>query len=492
MKTSIVALLVLSAAWAVSPQTPPTYDTHFLDKAMRAECTFVGDAKEEFVTLDRIVEEGLWPESTSHLIDPFNNGKYALKVVDVASNALIYSRGFDCMFGEYTTTAPAMAGEKRAFTRSLRFPFPKGPVLLVIEKRDKTNLLRPLFVQRIDPSDSHIVREPASLGDEVFDVIKGGDPHRKVDLVFLAEGYTAQDREKFKADVWRVSGWLFEVEPYKGAKEKFNVTGIFRPSSERGVDEPRQGAFKRTALDASFDAFGVDRYLLTEEGRTLRQMAAQAPYDAIVILVNSPRYGGGGIYNDYCITTVDNDRSQVVFLHEFGHAFAGLADEYYLSEVAYNDFYPKGVEPLEPNITADLDPSHVKWKDLLSPGIALPTEWGKDQLDALDGEVQKTRQARQDELEAAKNKGLTDGQVKAIQEKYRSKLEDLDRRIADVHKKYAGVEDKVGLFEGAGYTSKGLYRPSVFCIMGTSKKPLEFCRVCQRAIARAIDDESGP
>ncbi len=330
------------------------------------------------------------------------------------------------------------------------------------------------------------------MGDEVFDVIKGGDPHRKVDLVFLAEGYTAQDREKFKADVRRVSGWLFDVEPYKGAREKFNVTGIFRPSPERGVDEPRQGAFKRTVLDASFDAFGVDRYLLTEEGRALREMAAQAPYDAIVILVNSPRYGGGGIYNDYCITTVDNDRSQMVFVHEFGHAFAGLADEYYLSEVAYNDFYPKGVEPLEPNITAYLDPSQVKWKDLLSPGIALPTEWGKDRLDALDGEVQKNRHARQDELEAAKKKGLSEGQVKAIQEKYRTTLEDLDRRIADVHKQYAGVEDKVGLFEGAGYTSRGMYRPMVFCIMGTSKKPLEFCRVCQRAIAQTIDYQAGP
>ena len=141
-----------------------------------------------------------------------------------------------------------------------------------------------------------------------------------------------------------MSAALFAVEPYKSRQGAFSLHGVLRPSAERGMDEPRLGSFKATSLNASFDSFDLDRYMLTEEGRTVRAMAAQVPYDAIVILVNSSRYGGGGIYNDYCITTVDHQASPGVFVHEFGHSFAGLADEYYSADVAYNDFYPKGVE----------------------------------------------------------------------------------------------------------------------------------------------------
>jgi len=179
---------------------------------------------------------------------------------------------------------------------------------------------------------------------------------------------------------------LFETEPYKSHQDRFNLYGVSGPRSESGSDEPRQKVYKNTILKASFNALDLDRYLLTEEGFLIREMAARVPYDSIIILVNSKRYGGGGIYNDYCLTTVDHPASRSVFLHEFGHSFAGLADEYYSSEVAYNEFYPPGVEPLEPNITALLDPQSLKWKDLLSPGISLPTEYGKEELEKLQAE----------------------------------------------------------------------------------------------------------
>jgi hypothetical protein len=284
---------------------------------------------------------------------------------------------------------------------------------------------------------------------------------------------------------------LFAVEPFKSAKPEFNIRGVFRPSAERGMDEPRQGAFKKTALNASFNAFDLDRYMLCEEGHRIREMAAQVPYDAIVILVNSKRYGGGGIYNDYCITTVDNERSPGVFIHEFGHAFGGLADEYYTSDVSYNDFYPKGVEPLEPNITALLDPARVKWRELLSPGIMVPTEWGKDKIEALQADRQKLRQDMRKELDTAKQKGLKEPEIKKIQARFEKKIKESAAALEAVRKEYAGSEDKVGVFEGAGYAAKGLYRPMIYCLMISSPKN-EFCRVCQQAIRRMIEYYSEP
>ena len=475
---------------ATAAEKQAVFDEDYLDKALRLDLFMAGDAKEEFITLDRIVQEGLWPEDPGHLLTPFDNGRYGIKVYDVASNRLIFSRGFDAMLGEYRTTAPAIAGVKRVFRRSVRLPYPKRAALVVIEARDRQNLLHEIFRASIDPGDPHIIRESQTAVDEVYEALKNGDPHGKVDLVFLAEGYTAEQQTKFKSDVDRFAGYLFAVEPYKSSKERFNIRGIFRPSADQGMDEPRQGVFKRTALDASFNAFDLDRYMLTEEGHRLRAMAAQAPYDAIVILVNSKRYGGGGIYNDYCITTVDNGASQRVFLHEFGHAFAGLADEYYASDVSYNDFYPKGVEPLEPNITALLDPSRVKWRDLLSPGIAVPTDWGKDKIEALQAERQRLRQEMRQDTDAARQKGLKEPEIKQIEARFEKKDKDNAAALQAVRERYASLEDKVGVFEGAGYSAKGLYRPMIYCLMISSPKN-EFCRVCQQAIRRTIEFYAG-
>jgi len=356
----------------------------------------------------------------------------------------------------------------------------------VIESRDKLNLLHPLFTRKIDPADYHIVKEANGGGAEIYEALKNGPPSKKVDLVFVAEGYTAADKDKFRADVDRAAGWLFEVEPYKSAKAKFNITGVLRPSAEQGMDEPRQNAFKKTLLDASFNAFDLDRYMLIDEGHRLREVAAEAPYDAIVVLVNSKRYGGGGIYNDYCVTTVDHAASRGVFVHEFGHSFAGLADEYYASEVSYNDFYPKGVEPLEPNITALLDPANVKWKDLLSPGIAVPTEYGKARLEAVMAEGRIAREAAGREIEAARKSGAGEAKLAKLRDKSQRAWKDVEAKMADIRKEYAAVYDKVGVFEGAGYASQGLYRPQVYCLMISSPKN-EFCAVCRQAISRMID-----
>jgi hypothetical protein len=498
MKKPLIALALLAwAAAGLSAAEPAVvvdgsvdYDDAFLDKAMRLDLFFVGDAREEIVTVDQIYQESSWPETRTHLVEPFANGRYAVEVYEVASNRLVYSRGFDTMFGEYRTTAPALAGAKRVYGRSVRIPWPRRPVLVVVEGRDKANLLHVIFSRVVDPADYHIIKEPASGGAWIYEVLKNGDPANHVDLAFLAEGYTAEDRDKFKSDVDRFVGWLFEVEPYKSSRAAFNVTGVFRPSPERAMDEPRQNVFRKTLLCASFNAFDLDRYMLIEDGHRLREIAAEVPYDAFVVLVNSKRYGGGGIYNDYCVTTVDNEASRAVFVHEFGHSFAGLADEYYASDVSYNDFYPKGVEPLEPNITALLDPSNVKWKDMLSPGIAVPTEYGKDRLDSLMAEAGKLRRDSAREIEGARTKGLDDKAIRNIEAKNLKAAEAVRAKFEAVRKEFASVYDKVGVFEGAGYASKGLYRPSVDCLMITNAK-MEFCPVCRRAIRRMIEYYSG-
>lgn len=477
-------LIVFSIVTALAQEIP--FDQYFHDQALRLDLYQVGDAKEEFITVHRLFLEPIWPEPKKYLIQPFDYGRYLIKVYDLASNRLIFCRGFESVFGEYRTTSPALAGVKKAMERSIRIPYPKRPVHLVIERRDRQNIPHPFFNLIIDPNDYHIIRESPSFGDLIMEKQKSGDPHQKVDLVFIAEGYTAEDLDKFKSDIDRFTEYLFKIEPYSHHRQDFNIYGIFRPSPERAVDEPRQGIYKKTILNASFNAFDLDRYLLIDDNHRLRAMAAQVPYDTIVVLVNSSRYGGGGIAFDYCVTTTDNPRSLQVFIHEFGHSFAYLADEYYQSEVAYNEFYPAGVEPLEPNITALLDPPNIKWKELLSPGISIPTEYGKEKMEALQAERRSLRQKQMDEINEAKRKGWPEKKIKALQEKYQAKEKEILAKIEAVRREYAHLVDKVGAFEGAGYTAKGLYRPQMYCLMGSNQKD-EFCRVCQWAIKRMID-----
>jgi len=467
-------------------QQPVRFDEFFEQAALRVDFYQIGDANKEVITLDRLHRESMWPESRSRLLDPFNNGRYAVKVYDTTSHRLIYSRGFDTMFGEYRTTDPALHGVQRTFNRAVRVPFPKRPVQLDIEARDRQNILRPLFSGIVDPLDFHIHKESGKGADLIYQFQRSGDPEHSVDIAFLGEGYTIEDTAKFRSDVTRMSAALFAVEPFKSRQNAFSLYGVLRPSAERGMDEPRQGSFKATSLNASFDTFDLDRYMLTEEGRTMRAMAAQVPYDAIVILVNSSRYGGGGIYNDYCITTVDDSSSRRVFAHEFGHSFAGLADEYYSADVAYKDFYPKGIEPLEPNITALLDPARIKWQDQLSPGVVLPTAWGKEILDSLQVERRNIFSARVKALEEAAGKNAGGAERAAIEARFKANDQALLAEIKSVRKRYAHLEETVGAFEGAGYTSRGMYRSMMYCLMIYHPKN-EFCRVCRQAINRMID-----
>ena len=232
----------------------------------------------------------------------------------------------------------------------------------------------------------------------MIELVKNGPPTCNVDLVILAEGYRGDEWEKFQRDLARFSSVFFSQQPYKTCRERFNLTGLFKASEESGCDEPSYGLFKNTALGASFDSFGSERYMLTDDNRCWRDVAGQVPYDAVMIMVNSARYGGGGIYNLYCTFSSDNQWQQYLCMHEFGHSFAGLGDEYYTSAVAYNEFYPAGVEPLEPNLTALLDPGNLKWKELLTKKTAVPTRWEKAAYEQMEKVYQQQRRETNEKI----------------------------------------------------------------------------------------------
>ncbi len=465
-------------------QTHFKFDDYFLDKTMRIDYFHSGDARQELVTLDQIYEQGIWAGSERNLVDNFNTGRYLVKIYDSSSGNLIFSKGFDSYFSEYKTTEPALKGIKRTYHETALIPFPKKKIKFVLEVRNRENIPQPLFSQEVDPSSQSIIKETLERRVKVFEVLKNGNPHQKVDIAFIAEGYTSSEEAKLQADLKRFTDVFFSQEPFRSHKDKFNIYGVFKPSEESGCDEPSYGIFKKTALNATFDSLGSERYLLTEDNKSLRDLAAHVPYDALYIMVNHKRYGGGGIYNFYCTFTTDNQWYEYLFLHEFGHSFAGLGDEYYTSAVAYNEFYPKGVEPTEPNITALLAPKNLKWRELATPGIEIPTPWEKDDFDQMDSAYQKVRQEINEKIAKMKREGAAREDVERIEQES-EKLSQENAKKVDDYLSRSKFKDKIGAFEGAGYSAKGLYRPMLDCIMFTKgKKP--FCKVCEKAVVRVI------
>jgi len=476
------AVLIIPLVIFSHPSTD--FDRYFVDKTMRIDYFHAGDAREEFITLDQIYQQGAWAGNTHNLIDNFDNGRYYVKIYDFSSGELIFSKGFDCYFGEYKTTDKALKGIKRTYHETVLIPYPKKEVNFTLEARNRKNNLQPLFSQKIDPSGISIIKEKLDENVKIYDVCKNGDPHKKVDLAFIAEGYTLREEAKLKADLKRVEKIFFNQEPYKTFRDRFNIYCVFRPSEESGSDEPRRGIYKNTALNTGFNSIGLERYLLTEDNKTLRDTASNVPYDALVIIVNHSRYGGGGIYNLYCTFTADNQWFNYLFLHEFGHSFAGLADEYYTSTVAYNEFYPKGVEPTEPNITALLSAENLKWKDLAAPGIEIPTPWAKENFDGMDNDYQKVRAEFNRRIADMERSGAPDDEIVKVKNES-DRLSTKHQKRMDAFLMGSKFWGKVGAFEGAGYSSRGLYRPMLDCIM-FSKGAKPYCKVCERAVVRVI------
>lgn len=483
-----VVVAVLSASFLVSVAIATgskNFDRYFLDETLRIDYFHTGNANEEIVSLDTMWRQGIYAGSRVYLVDDLDLGRYYAKAYDAASGELIWSRGFDSYFGEWKTTSRAADGVRRTYQESALVPFPKAPIDFSLEVRGADRGPQEIFRVRIDP-DSWEIREDA-LPDDVIvvEAAIGGDPHACVDIVILGEGYTAAEEAKFRADLERFTRLMLDYEPYASYRESINIRGVLPPSQESGCDEPSRGVHRNTSLGCTFDSLGSERYLLTEANRAIRDAAAHVPYDALYIMVNHERYGGGGIYNLFNTFTSDNQWSEYVFLHEFGHHFAGLADEYYTSSTAYGDFYPRGIEPNERNITRLMDPKHVKWSDLLTADPPVPTPWNKAEYDAMDIAYQKKRGQVNEEIARLMREGAPADRVEAAKaEGERLSKEHQDEVDAWFARNPA--RGTVGAFEGAGYSSTGMYRSQLDCIMFTKGlKP--FCAACRRGIVEVIE-----
>ncbi len=463
----------------------PSFDRWFTDATLRIDYVHVGHAKDELVTLDKVYRQRPWAGSRRHLVDALDNGGYYVKVYDAATNELLFSRGFDSTFGEYRTSGPALEGVRRAYHESALVPAPRKPFVFALESRGRDKALKEIFRATLDPNAFTVIEEPPPAGIIVVEALRSGDPHAKVDLAILGEGYTAAEEPKFRHDLARYVDLMFSQEPWRTHRADFNVYGVLLPSRDSGCDEPSRGVYRNTALGASFDALGSERYLLTEDNKALRDVASAVPCDVLYVMVNHSRYGGGGIYNLFCTFTSDNQWSPYVFLHEFGHAFAGLADEYYTSAVAYNEFYPRGVEPTEPNITALLAGRPLKWQVLVTPGTPVPTPWEKKGYDELDRGFQKVREEKNGAIAAAMRSGAPAADVQRLKDEA-ERLSKEHAARADAYLAKSAFVGRVGAFEGAGYASEGLYRSSLDCIM-FSKGTKPFCKACARGIERVIE-----
>ncbi len=482
-KVPLVALVLLLPALVAPLASGAEFSDLFHDETLRIDYNHTGNAAEEFVALDELWRQGIWAGSRTNLIDDLELGVYYAKIYDEASGDLIWSKGFSSYFGEWQTTGPAAEGVLRTYHESVLAPLPKAPVQFALESRDQDGKLQEFFRATIDPNSWTVRRDPAPAGIITVDGYIGGDPHGCVDVAIVGEGYTADDVAKFEADVKRFAQLMIGHEPYASYRDHINVRGVLLASQESGCDEPSRGVHKRTALGCTFDSLGSERYMLTEDNRAMRDIAQAVPYDVLYIMVNHERYGGGGIYNLFCTFTSDNQWSEYVFLHEFGHSFAGLADEYYTSNVAYTDFYPPGQEPSDRNITALMDPAKLKWADLATDG-PVPTPWNKAEYDAMDIAYQQKRGAVNDRIAELMRSGAAEDQI-AEAKAEGEKLSFDHQQEVDAWFAENPAADVIGAFEGAGYMSEGMYRSQLDCIMFT-KGVKPFCAACRRGIVEII------
>ena len=452
-------MICLSATFFAQP--PAT-------RTMRLDYFHTGGVSPEVFALDEVViEPAPWPGRPVPVDDTLRYGAYGFDVRDAASRRALYSSGFGSIFDEWVTTEEAKT-MSRTFHESLRFPEPAAPVTVSVRKRGASNTWQDVWTITVDPGDMFVsTAAPEPAPGPVMTLQRSGDPAAKVDLLLIGDGYTAAERGQFEADARRLMDVLFATPPFRERRTDFNVWGLAPAARESGVSRPSQGIHRASPVGATYDAFRSERYVLTFDNKRFRGAASYAPYDVVEIVTNTRTYGGGGIYNLYSTVAADNAFSPYVFVHEFAHHFAALADEYYTSPVAYLPSETRE-EPWEPNITAS--GAAPKWKDLVEAGTPLPTPWRKQEYEARS----RAAQARRAEI---RKQNRPESEMEALFQEER--LMDQRQFAAET---FAG---KVGAFEGARYEARGFYRPEVDCIMFTRSQ--DFCAVCRRALSRVID-----
>lgn len=424
MKKNFMILVALTLS-VLSKAQNISFEQYFLEEgSLRMDVFQCGNADSSHYVFERFIIEPHFGGSKVNLVDPFNFGTNRVKVIDAQTNTLIYSRGYNPLFQEWKTTDEARLME-RCYEESVSVPLPRHEAYVILEIRNFDGEFEEVFSKLYEPNEIFNTTEQRYMFP-VHDVMVNGAPESKVDIVILPEGYTADEMPQFEQHCQNLVNVFSQEEPFASHIDDFNFRAVLAPSEESGVDIPASHIWKRTILNAHFYTFYIDRYCTTRSYFSVKDVAANAPYDQIYILVNSSEYGGGGFYNFYSMSTAGNMSSSSVIIHEFGHAFAGLADEYEEPDNPLALLYNLNVEPWEPNITSLVD-FDSKWADLVAPDTPIPTP-----------------------------------------ENYQ-------------------YYNTVGAFEGGGYLTQGMYRPQQHCMM---RDYAPFCAACNRAIENVIEMHS--
>lgn len=429
IKALIVCTLCLVTATAMAQKQEglnnPKFDDYFTDATLRVDYMRIGCMKHDTCILKRLVlQSNKWAGSTTQLLDPIDNGEYRIMVKDSETGRELYSRTYNTLFEEYRSTIASRERDSIAtFEEVMLVPMPKRKVVICLQKRDSKNVFFTSAIFKFDPMSERMEVQRNNI--KPLSLKKNGDPHKKIDVVIVAEGYGKKDGNKMMKDFDKFTSYLLGQEPFKSRAEDFNVWGIGYLAEESGVTDPNANRYVKSAVGSTYNTFNMDRYLMTTNLFQLHDLIAGTPYDHIIIMANCDTYGGGAIYNYYAFSAVQ-EMSMWILPHELGHSIGGLADEYVEDDPNYNRRY-EGIEPLEPNITSLIN-FESKWKDLVEEGTPIPTE-----------------------------------PVKGLKRQ---------------------ENGPVGVYEGAGYLEKGCYRPCTKCMM---RDYADFCPVCYRTLNRMFD-----
>ena len=396
----------------------------FKDKTLRVDYIFTGDAKHQSIYLDELSHLPSWAGRRHHLSELPLEGNGQITMTDLTTRKCIYKTSFSSLFQEWLSTDEAQKTAK-GFENTFLLPYPQHPVEIEITLLNSSRKVMAHLKHIIHPDDILIHERGISHITPHKYLLKSGSEADCIDVAILAEGYTEAEMDLFYKDAEKTCESLFFYEPFKSMKSRFNIVAVASPSKDSGVSVPRKNDWRQTAFNSHFDTFYSDRYLTTSRVKSIHNALSGIPYEHIIIIVNTEEYGGGGIYNSYTLTAAHHPTFKPVVVHEFGHSFGGLGDEYFYEEDVMADTYPLDVEPWEPNISTRVDFSS-KWKDMLPAGVPVPTP-------------------------------------------------------PQMNQQYP-----VGVYAGGGSSAKGIYRPSFDCRMRTNEYPT-FCPVCQRSIRRIIE-----
>ena len=414
-----IVTLLLIISQQISAQK---FDDFFADSTLRLDYIFSGNKQAQNISLSQMFRLPRWYGKKQRLADVPVEGNGQVIVRSHKTGKVIYRNSFSTLFQEWLSY-PEAGGVERSFENVFLVPFPKDTVDITVQLPNNRREVMVSYTHVMTPEDI-LVRHIGEKRVTPYETLHAAkDTARCIHIAFLAEGYMANEMDVFMADARTAMDALFEHEPFKSCKERFNLVAVKAESEESGTSMPGKGVWKDTPLHSHFDTFYSPRYLTTLHLSDMHDMLAGTPYEHIIVLVNTDNYGGGGILNSYNLSMTHHPLYRPVVVHEFGHSFAGLADEYaYEEEVV--PMYPHDVEPWERNITTLVD-FNGKWETMLHKDTPVPTS-------------------------------ISD-------EKY-----------------------NIGVYEGAGYNTKGVYRGSRNCRMRTNEYP-EFCKVCEKSLQDVID-----